>query len=69
MAGAYVPKNQHQQQQHNLQAAAMAASYTNNWGQLSATYTSNGMQAPVPQTNSFDNSLLSQAGNRTVYLG
>lgn len=72
-SGAYVPKNQHQQQQHNMQAAAMAASYTGNWGQMSAQMSAamnnNAMSIPAGQRSPAENSLLAQAGNRTVYLG
>lgn len=63
-----------------MQAAALAANYTGNWGQMGAqmnaalnnTTTSNGsnnMSAASGQRSPAENTLLAQAGNRTVYLG
>lgn len=81
---AYVPKNQHQQQQHNMAAAAMAANAT---GLYSPTATlgglASGFSSPTMGTFAAANgvgglaspaSLVAmmdpaQAGNRTVYLG
>ena len=57
--GAYVPKNQHQQQQHNLAAAAMAANFT---GALSSPLMGMG---PMNGMGLMDPNM----GNRTVYLG
>ena len=63
---AYVPKNQHQQAAHNLQAAQMAATFTGGAGVVGANlnvYNQLGGVLPpgyVPDPN---------AGNRTVYLG
>jgi RNA recognition motif-containing protein len=75
---AYVPKNQHQQQQHNMAAAAMAASATGLYspGALTGALTS-GFNSPTMgnfATGLNSPSLASiidpsQAGNRTVYLG
>lgn len=54
---AYVPKNQHQQQQHNMAAAAMAATAA---GYVGFSNTLSGMNLDPTQV---------QPGNRTVYLG
>ncbi|KAL8280987.1 hypothetical protein RQP46_006666 [Phenoliferia psychrophenolica] len=68
---AYVPKNQHQQQQHNMAAAAM--------GSMAASYGGFGMGGfPSPGFGGFGADLSmgmmngdpnSHPGNRTVYLG
>ncbi|EFP91262.2 uncharacterized protein PGTG_17119 [Puccinia graminis f. sp. tritici CRL 75-36-700-3] len=54
---AYVPKNQHQQQQHNMAAAAMAATAA---GYVGFSNTLAGISMDPSQV---------QPGNRTVYLG
>lgn len=54
---AYVPKNQHQQQQHNMAAAAMAATAA---GYVGFSNTLAGINLDPTQV---------QPGNRTVYLG
>lgn len=54
---AYVPKNQHQQQQHNMAAAAMAATAA---GYVGFSNTLAGINLDPNQV---------QPGNRTVYLG
>lgn len=54
---AYVPKNQHQQQQHNMAAAAMAATAA---GYVGFSNTLAGINLDPSQV---------QPGNRTVYLG
>ncbi|GAA5923532.1 uncharacterized protein JCM15063_003678 [Sporobolomyces koalae] len=66
---AYVPKNQHQQQQHNMAAAAM--------GSMAANYGGfgGGLGFGSPAMGAFDGSFgqngdpNAQPGNRTVYLG
>lgn len=48
----------------------MAATYTNNWGQMSAAVNSNNaMNMPAGQRSPAENTLLAQCGNRTIYLG
>ncbi|GAA6058742.1 hypothetical protein JCM10212_003430 [Sporobolomyces blumeae] len=65
---AYVPKNQHQQQQHNMAAAAM--------GSMAANYGGfGGLGFASPALGGFDGQFgqngdpNAQPGNRTIYLG
>ncbi|KAM0793129.1 hypothetical protein ACM66B_000607 [Microbotryomycetes sp. NB124-2] len=70
---AYVPKNQHQQQQHNMTAAAMGsmavANYNVGFTAVSPAMSNLGSEMGSPQLGSPrpDGNVL--PGNRTVYLG
>lgn len=66
VSGAYVPKNQHQQQAHNLAAAQMAANYASGFGV--------NLNLPNGGVGAYPNALSmisdpANLGNRTVYLG
>ncbi|GAA5885526.1 hypothetical protein JCM16303_002244 [Sporobolomyces ruberrimus] len=66
---AYVPKNQHQQQQHNMAAAAMGSMAANYGGFGGLGFGSpsigSGYEGPFGQNGDPN----AQPGNRTVYLG
>ncbi|GAA6022648.1 hypothetical protein JCM11491_001151 [Sporobolomyces phaffii] len=66
---AYVPKNQHQQQQHNMAAAAMGSMAANYGGfgglGFGSPQMGGGYEGPFGQNGDPN----AQPGNRTVYLG
>lgn len=64
---AYVPKNQHQQQQHNMAAAAMGSMAANYGGFGGYGNDAAGSLSPLVMAASGDPN--AQPGNRTVYLG